>query len=284
MPTLKTRDVQNCDPTPHFEIEPDNGKPPLVMLHGFLMSAAIWQDNISHLNTVARCIPMELFGHNRSPSPEEATSYHPDHYFDCLESLRRELGYTSWSICGHSLGAALGLSYALAHPSSVDAVIFTNSRSALADRSETVSRPLPPDFEQQLVDAGVAGLSEIRAHPNRMRHVPNHIRDALIADSERHDPRGVAKTILFTAPHVSVRDRFHELHCPVLLINGTRERRFQPLRQWASDRLTGLNTIDLDGGHSINAEAAADFNIVASAFLRDVSRQDETAQNREDGT
>ena len=282
MTTLKTRHVPTCSTTPYFEIEPDNGKPPLLLLHGFLMSGAIWQDNISHLSQTARCIRMELFGHNRSPSPDAPESYHPDHYFECLETLRQELGYDRWSICGHSLGAALGLSYALAYPASVDAVIFTNSRSALADRRETESAPLPADFEKRLVDGGVSGLSDLCAHPNRMRYVPSHTREMLIADSNRHDPRGIARTIQFTAPHVNVRNRFHKLSCSVLLVNGTRERRFQPLKQWASSARTGMKVVDLDGGHSVNAEAAPDFNRVAAEFLKDVNQQDRTVQYRED--
>ena len=160
-------------------------------------------------------------------------------------------------------------------------MIFTNSRSALVDRRETQSRSLPLDFEKRLVDAGVSGLSDLRAHPNRMRYLPNHTRETLIADSNRHDPRGIARTILFTAPHVNIRNRFHKLSCPVLLINGTRERRFQPLKQWASSALTKMKVVDLDGGHSVNAEAAADFNHVATEFLKDVNRQDGTAKYRE---
>ena len=79
MPILKTRHGPTCNPIPYFEVEPNTGKPPLLLLHGFLMSGAIWRDNISHLSHTARCISMELFGHNRSPSPDAPESYHPDH-------------------------------------------------------------------------------------------------------------------------------------------------------------------------------------------------------------
>ena len=253
---------------PHFDIDPDNGLPPLLLFHGFLMSQAIWDGNLDALRGVARCIRMELFGHARSPSPVASDAYAPESYFKHLESLRTDLGYDRWMICAHSLGASLALNYSLHYPKSVAGIVFTNSRSALSDPQDFPSRP--PNLEEQLVRGGVEGLKTIPAHAQNMKYVPDKIQSALLADSLDHNPRGIAKTMLFTASKLNVRHRFHEISAPTLLINGTRERKFQPLRQWAEQSRPDLKIVDLDGGHSVNAEAPGSFNSHASQFISDL--------------
>jgi pimeloyl-ACP methyl ester carboxylesterase len=54
---------------------------------------------------------------------------------------------------------------------------------------------------------------------------------------------------------------------PTLLVNGKRERRFQPVRDWLEQTHRNIQIVDLDGGHSVNVECPDAFNRVATAFL-----------------
>ena len=106
--------------------------PYLLLVHGFLSSRAHWLLNLQALGTSFRPVVIELFGHARSPTPDDAAAYSPDAYVEEFEAIRELLGADRWFVCGQSLGAALTLRYSLDHPDRVTAQVFTNSNSALA--------------------------------------------------------------------------------------------------------------------------------------------------------
>ena len=54
---------------------------------------------------------------------------------------------------------------------------------------------------------------------------------------------------------------------PVLLANGVFERPFQREVAKLRARYPALEVVDLEGGHSVNIEAAADFNAALLEFL-----------------
>lgn len=64
------------------------------------------------------------------------------------EALRQELGVQSWSILGHSFGGYLGLSYALAHPDSVNRVLFENPTFDLGSSARELMRGAAEIYER----------------------------------------------------------------------------------------------------------------------------------------
>ena len=70
----------------------------------------------------------------------------------------------------------------------------------------------------------------------------------MLADAERIDPVAVANALRLTSPFLSVAASFGETRVPTLLVNGSRETRFQPLRERAKNLLPALEIADLEGG------------------------------------
>jgi pimeloyl-ACP methyl ester carboxylesterase len=58
---------------------------------------------------------------------------------------------------------------------------------------------------------------------------------------------------------------------PTLLVNGTWEKRFQPMREAAAKAIPGVTVVDLPAGHSVNIEAAEGFDAAVKAFVERVS-------------
>ena len=110
-------------------------------------------------------------------------------------------------------------------------------------------------------------MERIAVHPRHARKLPEPIYRALMADAARHDPVGIADTMLHTNPHTSVRDRLPENRRPALLICGTRERRFRPHREFLPGHMPRLRIADLDAGHGMNMEAPAAFAQALATFL-----------------
>lgn len=243
--------------------------PFLLLVHGILSGRSLWEPNLPALRRVSRPVVVELWGHGRSPSPEDPARYHPDAYVRAFEELRGELGIERWLVCGQSFGAALTLRYALDHPERVIAQVFTNSASALGDEDWVARiRAAAPALAEQVERDGRAALERMPMHPRNARRMPAECREALLADAALLDPEGVARTLRHGVPESSVRARLNENRVPTLLVCGERERRFQPLRQVAERQMPKLEVVGADGGHAVNLEAAATFDGAVTGFLR----------------
>jgi pimeloyl-ACP methyl ester carboxylesterase len=97
--------------------------------------------------------------------------------------------------------------------------------------------------------------------------MPPGVKKALVDDTGLHDPGGVARTGLYTVPGSSVRDRVAENGVPTLLVQGIDESRFEPHAAFAVESMPRLESVRLEAGHAVNAEAADEFNEAVVAFF-----------------
>ncbi len=251
---------------PYYQVLDRGDKPYLLLLHGVMSSRSQWLANVEELKRYTNPVLVELLGHGRSPSPLDASCYSPLAYVDFFDQLRRQLGVEHWFICGQSFSAGLTMRYSLTHPSRVKGQIFTNSVSALA-RADTRERQAERmGTVATLRNSGRDALMNMRYFPRKGR-LPDAVFDAMIADIDLLDPAGLAMSMEHTVPELSVREIFHRTEVPTLLINGAWEKVFQPVAVLAGELLPALRRVDLDGGHSINAENAAGFNQAVVDFV-----------------
>ena len=251
----------------YYDIHDGTG-PYVLMVHGFLSSRAQWRPNLAALACVTRPVVLELWGHARSPAPEELALYHPEAYIAAFDQLRIQLGVERWFLCGQSFGAALTLRYALSYPDRVIAQVFTNSSAALADTEWiTARRTSGLQQAEEIERDGRAALERIRVHPIHARRLPPNVYAELLADAQLHTPRGIAHTLRYTTPNVPVRERVKDLRVPTLLVCGERETRFMPNRTFAERAIPGLQAVGANAGHAVNIQAAEVFNTAVVDFL-----------------
>jgi pimeloyl-ACP methyl ester carboxylesterase len=108
-------------------------------------------------------------------------------------------------------------------------------------------------------------------YPRPALRLPEAHWRGILDDAALLSPAGVANSLRFTAPKLSVADRLAEISIPTLLVNGRRETRFQPVREAIAREIPGLKVVDLDGGHSINIGRPAEFNAAVIAFVSELS-------------
>ena len=251
---------------PRLSVEVHDGDgPPIFLLHGMLSSRLQWRANLAALARVARPVVFELWGHGRSPAPADPAEYAVARYVDEFERVRTELGAQRVFVCGQSFGAGPVLRYALDHPARVIGAVFTNSLSALSPPGELAARR-----RASADDVETRGLPAIEAMPFHPRHATRlapAVRDALVAAASAVDPRAVALAIRHGLAGTSVRDDLERIAVPTLLVNGLRERGFQPMRDEAARRIPGLEVVDLPAGHAVNLEDPAGFDAAATGFV-----------------
>jgi 2-succinyl-6-hydroxy-2,4-cyclohexadiene-1-carboxylate synthase len=266
--------MESRDPSSelYFEVHPGNG-PYVLLVHGILSSRAQWMLNLEAISRVARPVVVELWGHGRSPAPESPEPYKPEGYVKAFEQIRSRLGVSEWFLCGQSLGAALTLKYALEHPKRVMAQVITNTTSGLREIKNRDDALKGASFiGQRVIEEGIEGIKKIPVHPANARSPPKEVKEALVKDSAALSVLGVANAIRYTAADLSLRGEIHLNQVPTLLVCGTKEKRFQPLRNFAAAHMPLLDIVDLDAGHAVNIDAAEEFNqAVVSFFLKHIS-------------
>jgi pimeloyl-ACP methyl ester carboxylesterase len=248
--------------------------PALLMVHGFLSGRGQWLANIDALSNVCQPVVVEMWGHGRSPSPDDPHVYTPAGYQEQFELIREQIGVERWFVCGYSLGAGLTIRYANAFPDRVLGHVFTNSTSAFADiaQSEEWERSAAASAER-IIKGGSKALEKIPVHPRHARKLPADIYDALMADAALHDPLGIARTMEYTTPTVSIREEAEANRVPALLINGRFEKRFQPHREFVEENMSDVRIQDVDAGHAVNMEADAQFNQAVADFIGEQLRK-----------
>ena len=246
----------------------ENNKPPLLLIHGFLSSRAQWLGNLSGMLNFCRPIVIEHFGHGRTPAPQEVSSCSFDALIVQIEKLREFLGINQWSVCGHSMGGTISLTYAIRHPDIVKSVVFSNVVTAFRDPHKIDMTAEINDVASSVENGGRIRLEDTPFHPLRMKRVAPEIQNVLVNDAKLIDPEGVARAVRATNTNVAIRHRMPDISCPTLLINGVLERGFQADRHWAEGIFSSLSIVDLaDAGHNPNAELPAQFNQAVEVFL-----------------
>lgn len=249
-----------------FTADPDSGLPPLLMVHGLLVDKRIWDEN-TRLPNHFRRIRVDLPGHGASSAPSGPTDASPAALVRALDDVRCKLGIDRWHLCGQSFGGAMVLRYALDFPQKSERVVFTNANAALRQPFTAEMQEAHASLLVRLRTHGRPALRDTPYHPALARRFPSALRDALIAGADAIDPAGFADLLAGAMPDLSVRDRLGSLAVPTLLVNGVKERKFQPAREWLGQTHPDVQIVDLEGGHSVNVECPDGFDAAVIPFL-----------------
>jgi pimeloyl-ACP methyl ester carboxylesterase len=256
--------------TPELYCEVHEGSGPyLLLVHGFLSGRSQWIPNLEALAEVSRPVVIEMWGHGRSPSPEDTRCYTPDGYIDAFESIRERLGVPRWWICGMSLGATLTLRYAALRPQRMLGQIFTNTNSGLADAQWTNMRLRSTWEAADLVEReGLEAAEAMEVHPKHARNLPPDLHAALLSDAKLHEHLGIVQTLRYTSPDTTIRERLSENQVSSLLVSGEREKRFPPIREFVEATMPHLTVVQTEAGHSVNIDASQAFDHAVVDFIR----------------
>lgn len=250
-----------------YDVQGPRGAPAVLFVHGILSCRAHWLLNLGAFQQRYRTVVVELFGHGRSPAPKEPETYHPDRYADRFDEIRRILGASRWFVVGQSLGAALTLNYAMSRPNDVIAHVVTNSHSAFSDGQRIRDPEAARARAMQIAEGGIEAVMSHPLCPRRARALSVEDRARFDADMRQSTPIGIARTMLYTSPHTSLRQRLPANSVPSLLIAGDREEAFRPAREWVEAHAANMRVMRVAAPHAVNIGAADEFNAAALAFF-----------------
>ena len=224
--------------TVHYE-EAGQGKPALLLLHGFAASTFSWREVLPALGDLGRTVAFDrpAFGLTERPLPEtwrgdwaRQNPYPPGAQVDLTVGLMDQLDIDQAVLVGNSAGGAVAMLTALAHPERVKALVLIDPAVYSGDRSSPILRWLLNTPQMRRIGPLIArriqgwGLNFARS----AWHDPAKITDEIWAGYRK--PLQVADWDRalweLTAANVptGLAERLAELTLPVLVITGDDDR------------------------------------------------------------
>ncbi|MBV7316315.1 2-succinyl-6-hydroxy-2,4-cyclohexadiene-1-carboxylate synthase [Shewanella sp. NIFS-20-20] len=171
----------------HWQCHGDKSLPPLVLLHGFLGSAADWQDYVGYLSHQCYCICIDLPGHGGS----RAVSLPTPGLMPCAElilTLLAQLGIERFHLQGYSLGGRVALHIAKRAPHALLSLHLESCHPGLLSADERATR-LAADhlWAQQLLSQPLADFLAAWYQQAVFTDLSTAQRQALIAKRSQND-------------------------------------------------------------------------------------------------
>lgn len=168
---------------------------PVVFLHSFAGDSGHWSSQLSHVRHQRRALAIDLRGHGKSAAPRDNV-YAVDALVKDVQAVVDKLQIKRFVLVGHSLGGAVAIKYAGAHPGRVAGLVLVGAPGKIpAEQSAQVMGALQSNY-----DATMKGYWEKLlegAQPNvrtqlvaQMDRVPKDATLAIIGAIFRDDPFG----------------------------------------------------------------------------------------------
>jgi haloacetate dehalogenase len=258
---------------------PGPARPPLLLLHGFPQTHAMWHKVAARLRERFTLVMPDLRGYGDSDKPLAS----PDHgayskrtmALDVL-TLMRELGHEQFLVCGHDRGGRVAHRLALDHPRAVRKLVLLDISPTLTMYEGTTMElarryyhwffliqpaPLPetligaaPSFylRSKLGGWGSEGLAPF--DPRALAEYERCFADAAAIHAMCEDYRAAATIDL---AHDRA-DAARRIDCPLHVLWGERgvvHRLFEPLADWQAKCASEVTGRALPTGHYIAEEA-----------------------------
>lgn len=165
-----------------------------------------------------RCIVPDLVGFGYSDKPDDV-EYPLEFFVECLKQTLDAIGVTHCALVGNSLGGAVGIGLALAHPEMVDKLILM-APGGMSEREAYLQMPgMQKMFEVYFSEEPINASSMRALFEFGLVHDPRHITDELIAE-RLHVMELMNSQVMLTMAIPDLSQRLSELQCPVLVFWG----------------------------------------------------------------
>jgi haloacetate dehalogenase len=253
------------------------GGPPLLLLHGYPQTHAIWHKIAPRLAEHFTVVATDLRGYGRSSKPtglSDHSNYSKREMAADQVEVMRQLGFEKFRLCGHDRGARVSHRLAMDHPSSIERLAVLDISPTLAMYEQTnmafatvyyhwffLIQPSPyPEnmiaadpiaYLEHKISTGSAGMSPFT--PEALESYCSSFTPETI-HSTCEDYRAAASIDL--EHDRADRNSGQKLTMPLLALwgqNGAIEKCFHPLEDWreVAEDVRGKS---LPGGHYLAEE------------------------------
>ena len=194
--------------------------PAVVLLHGFPLSRAMWEPQVTGVGSIYRIIAPDLRGHGDSPAPEGV--YTMDEMADDVIELLDTLHLDGPVVLGGlSMGGYVALSMMARYPQRIRALMLMDTRAG-ADTPDAAQKR--EEMAQAVIAAGNPGPAVEAMVPRlfarkTLEERPERV-EPLRAAMERNTARGIAGALRGMAVRPDRRGELAAIRVPTLVLVG----------------------------------------------------------------
>jgi pimeloyl-ACP methyl ester carboxylesterase len=175
---------------------------PLVFLHGWLGSWRYWVPTMEIMSEYGRTYALDLWGYGDSDKAN--SEYSIARYVALLDAFVEEMGFTSVTLVGHALGAAV-------------AVRYTADKPGCTERLVTVSTPLTSEaINQRLLGSGSSFVERMMGWKPSEGH-------AEVEQAMEKMAQGVVEASVRSTMNTDLQRDVSQIQVPVLIIHGEKD-------------------------------------------------------------
>ena len=246
---------------------------PVVLLHGFLGSAADWQDVARALRRSFTVYALDLPGHGSTPIPARRFTM-----ADVVGWLNDELDRYRLERCvlvGYSMGGRVAMHFALAHPDRCRRLVTVSASPGIRDAVERSTRARLDDGWADRLESESESIEDVlRAWYEQpvfssLRTRPS-LRKRIAAARKDVDRRAAADVLrsLSVGRQVSLWEKLDALKMPTLAIAGAQDGKYVEVAQKMAVLADEVqSSIISDAGHIVHLEQETAFLQVLGGFL-----------------
>lgn len=257
----------------------NNGKPPLLLVHGFGASTDHWRKNITELQRDFSVWAIDMLGFGRSPKAD--TVYSGNLWRDQIHDFISQVVGEPVILAGNSLGGYASLCVAAQRPESARGLILLNSAGPFSQQ-EKKKRTVIQKAMRKILFSPLSTLlifqytkrrSTIRKTLEKVYVNQDAVTERLIEEIRRpSDDPGAAKVFaaVFNTPEGAKVDQLLEqLSCPLMMIWGEKDPWINARERGEKFKQHYPNLVEhyLESGHCPHDDTPAEVNDLIRDWL-----------------
>ncbi len=246
---------------------------PLILCTASFASSEHWRNVEDALAEHCRVVCWDYRGHGRSEAPEDPSRYSLDQVVDDLRAVHEAAcGDQPACVAGLSVGGLVSLSYQLAHPARVRALLLFNTGPGF--KKPEAAAQWGEMLERAAARMEAVGLESYLEGRRAQAELLGQDPRSPAAQTARAGIlcAGVPGLVRFArrvaGPVPNLVDRLHEVGAPVLVLVGEHDAAFQRASEVMAAKLPNARRVVLAGaGHQLGLDQPEGFVREVEAFL-----------------
>lgn len=274
-----TYEVESARDTEYLELEGDwvrynviGGGPPVVLVHGWLSSSAVWDQLAQRLSQRFTVYTLDMPGFGESDKPIDG--YGVRYGSRLLYAFCAHFGLTRVSVIGHDLGGDMAMKLASDHPDIAGRIVLvaTPANEEQIDLPTSLWAATLPVVGPLFYALGRSVRSMRTSWMRAFVSEPDDVTDEMIGDAGSSTPAAMSKTLSVSKREIAggrLARQSRMVRVPVLIITGEEDQIVDPQAAgiWSKSLEQSEVCLMDECGHMPMIERTGEFNAQILAFL-----------------
>jgi pimeloyl-ACP methyl ester carboxylesterase len=236
----------------YSEHGPADGRPALLLSHGFSASTAMWEPNLPALAERHRVLAWDMRGHGSSGAPQDPALYSHELSVGDMAAVLDAAAVDRAVLVGMSLGGYLSLAFHVRHPERVAGLVLVDTGPGYrCDDERAAWNAFVERTAADLEERGEAALSTSREVSSRDTGALARAARGIMA---QHDA-----SVIESLPSVAV---------PTLVVVGAEDAPFLRAADAMAERIPGARKLVIEGAdHAANMDDPEAFGAAVLELL-----------------